>query len=223
MSTRLYINLTNKCNADCEFCCMYSSCKKNTFISFEKFKDIIDSFDDSIELQLEGGEPFLHKDFYLFLEYASHVEKVRKIIILTNGLNFDKYLYNIVEFHKRTNIPIVIKISINYWLLKLNKRHIEKCREYYFCTEFIPNFDIKFNVRLRKNQDDNVVESLRNNGIFEQSNIFYLQSYGKWSDQEDYDKPVIVQNIENWHIFASDGTCFEQNLIARSEYEKELS
>ena len=35
------------------------------------------------------------------------------------------------------------------------------------------------------------------------------------------DKPI-VQNIDNWFIYASDGTCFNQDLIARSDYEETL-
>ena len=36
------------------------------------------------------------------------------------------------------------------------------------------------------------------------------------------DKPVIVQNIDKWFVYASDGTCFGQDLIARSDYEEKL-
>lgn len=222
MSTRLYINLTNNCNANCEFCCMYSSEKKSTYISFEKFKEIIDNTDDEIELQLEGGEPLLHEDFYLFLEYANHVKKVKKIIILTNGFLLDKHLHRIVEFHKNYNIKISIKISINYWLIGLNDQHIDCCQRFFYATEFIPDFEIKFNVRLRNSGDDWITEKLKEKGIFHCSNIFHLQSYGKWSKRDDYNKPVIVQNIENWFVYACDGTCFGQDLITRSEYEKTL-
>ena len=40
--TRLYINITNHCNTDCPFCCMYSGTKKNTYMDFDTFKTIID-------------------------------------------------------------------------------------------------------------------------------------------------------------------------------------
>ena len=33
-------------------------------------------------------------------------------------------------------------------------------------------------------------------------------------------KPFINQNIEDWKIYASDGKCFGQDLISRSEYEQ---
>ena len=61
---RLYINLTNKCNTECPFCCMYSNERNSRFITFEQYKKIIDSTKQSFELQLEGGEPLLHPKIF---------------------------------------------------------------------------------------------------------------------------------------------------------------
>lgn len=216
---RLYFNLTNKCNEECEFCCMYSSKTKNTFLDFDKYKEIVDKHCDDFELQLEGGEPFLHKDFYLFIYYALKTERCKKIIICTNGKLLESNLNRLVDICKYKNIPITIKPSINYWLINKNKKLIKQCRDIYFATEFIDNFDIRFNVRLRK-EDEWIVKELEKNRIKNYSNIFYLQSYGRLSDDTRYDKPVIVQNIDNWFIYASDGSCFNKDLISRSEYER---
>ena len=49
-----------------------------------------------------------------------------------------------------------------------------------------------------------------------------INEYNEKLLNSNYSKPIIVQNIDNWCIFASDGTCFNQNLIERSEYEKTL-
>ena len=97
---RLYFNLTNKCNEKCEFCCMYSEPHKNTFLNFDTYKEIIDSKKEDFELQLEGGEPLLHKDLYLFMEYARSTNRCKKIIILTNGILLDKHLTRLVDFHQ---------------------------------------------------------------------------------------------------------------------------
>ena len=67
--TRLYICLTNQCNTKCPFCCMYSGPDKNRFMNFETFKNIIDTNEGIFELQLEGGEPLLHKNIFLFMEH----------------------------------------------------------------------------------------------------------------------------------------------------------
>ncbi len=218
---RQYINITNNCNANCEFCCMWSDSSKHTFMSFETFKKIVDSSDKEFELQLEGGEPLLHKDMYLFMEYARSTGRCAKIIILTNGILLGEHLNRIVTFHKNYNIPITIKMSVNYWLFKMDKKALDKARDYYLATEFIDGVDIKLNVRLR-HEDEHIRDLIKVYGLEEISNIFYLQSYGKYEEKTEYEKPVIVQNIDDWYIYACDGTCFFKDLIKRSEYERDL-
>ena len=215
--TRLYINLTNHCNTNCPFCCMYSGTNKNRFMSFEIFKEIINSCDDQFELQLEGGEPLLHNDLFLFIEYAIHTQRCKKIIILTNGILIEKYMKRLIDIANWNKIMIECKISINYWLLELDDNFLFKMNKLVFATKFIENINILFNVRKRKS-DDWIDEELKKYQLYDKSNIFYFQSYGKLKDS-NYEKPVIVQNIENWKVYASDGTCFGQDLIARSEYE----
>ena len=111
--TRLYINITNHCNTDCPFCCMYSGTKKNTYMEFDTFKTIIDNCKDTFELQLEGGEPILHKDIFLFIEYAIYTNRCNKIIILSNGIEQKKYMKKFLDIAKWNNILIEFKISIN--------------------------------------------------------------------------------------------------------------
>jgi len=217
---RIYLNLTNKCNVSCDFCCMFSNLNKSTFLSFIKYKEIIDLCDDFFELQLEGGEPFLHEDFYLFLEYARFTNKCSKITISTNGILLPKHLQRLTDFCNFSKIPIVIKRSINYYLYNLDNGIFKKCRDLYLATEFIPNFKIEFNVRLRK-EDDWLVEKLKEFKIYDQSKVYELQNYGRFRN-DLYSKPFIVQNIDEFFLYASDGKCFNKNLIERSEYEKTL-
>lgn len=218
---RQYINITNHCNANCEFCCMWSHSTKHTFMSFEIFKRIIDSSTKHFELQLEGGEPLLHKDLYLFMEYARSTNRCDKIIILTNGILLDKHLRKLINFHKDYKIPIVIKVSLNYWLYKLDSKCLDKALDYHLATEFISGVDVLFNVRLR-HKDSWLKDLIYQYKLDKVSNIFYLQSYGKLEKEVEYEKPVIVQNIDDWFLYACDGTCFKKDLIGRSNYEKEL-
>lgn len=218
---RLYFNLTNKCNEECPFCCMSSSPKNNMFLEFDKFKAIVDKYTkDTFEIQLEGGEPFLNANLYLFMFYAVSTKRCTKIIIDTNGKLLDKHLERLIDFTSFTNTEITIKPSINYWLIQKDKELLRKCRDLYYATEFIPNFNIIFNVRLRYG-DEYIIEDLKTFKIFEQSNIFYLQNYGKWEDT-NYSQPIINQNTDWWEIFATDGKSFGTNLIERANYEKEL-
>ena len=217
---RLYINLTNKCNSDCTFCCMYSGKEKNTFMDFNVFKYIIDGKDDDFELQLDGGEPLLHPFMLLFMWYAHSTGRCKKIIILTNGKLISDYLEEIISFMDRARIQIEIKMSINYWLYSENPHIFKQARDLHCATEFVDGISVKFNVRMR-HRDEWIIDLLKENKIYKQSNVFYLQSYGKMTGTE-YAKPVIVQNVEDWFIYSCDGKCFDKDLIARSEYEKGL-
>ena len=81
---------------------------------------------------------------------------------------------------------------------------------------------ITCNVRLRK-EDGLLRKKIEEDRLLnEHSNIFYLQSYGRLNASEKYEKPVIVQNIEEWSVYAVDGTDFKTDLIGRSEYEHML-
>lgn len=218
---RLYINLTNKCNSDCPFCCMYSGKEKNTFMDFNVFKYIIDGKDDDFELQLEGGEPLLHPFMFLFMWYAHSTGRCKKIIILTNGKLISDYLEEIISFMDRARIQIEIKMSINYWLYSENPHIFKQARDLHCATEFADGISVKFNVRMR-HRDEWIIDLLKENKIYKQSNVFYLQSYGRMTGT-DYEKPVIVQNIDDWFVYSCDGKCFGKDLIARSEYEKGLA
>lgn len=219
---RLYIDITNKCNTECPFCCMYSGRSNSREMDFDTYKKIIDSCDKEFELQLEGGEPLLHSDLYLFMEYARYTKRCRKILILTNGILLEQHIKRLVMFTDRYKIPLEIKVSINYWLLRENSGHLEHIKYLLFSTEFIPGITIVCNVRLRNQGDEELRKKVEEDKLLSRySNIYYLQSYGRLSPDSTYTKPVIVQNIEEFELFASDGTSFGTDLIARSEYEKE--
>ena len=218
--TRLYINITNACNTDCPFCCMYSGTDKNRFMTFETYKGIIDSCTGEMEVQLEGGEPLIHSELFRFTEYAASTGRCRKIIILTNGLELGRYMQRLIEFSECRHIKVEIKVSVNYWLIQTDRNHLENLKKYILASEECEFISIKLNVRKRNTGDEDIEKELERLGIIEYSNIFFLQSYGKLKDSPLYEGPVIVQNISNWSLYASDGTCFGQDLVARSEYEK---
>ena len=188
-------------------------------MSFDTFKRIVDETEENFELQLEGGEPLLHKNLFLFLEYAVSTNRCTKIILLTNGILLEEHINRLIDFSSWNQILLEIKVSINYFLIEKNENHIKKMADLAFATKYIPSIDMIFNVRKRNEKDEDIETELKHYGILEQSNVFYLQSYGKLKDSEEYDKPIIVQNIEDWSLYASDGKCFGQDLIARSEHE----
>ncbi len=225
--TRLYINVTNKCNTACPFCCMYSTPQKNTFMNFDTFRNIIDSCKDKFELQLEGGEPLIHPTLFLFIEYAISTKRCMKVIILSNGIILDdNYLKRFCHIANWYGILFEFKLSINEHLEQVfNKKgnniylfasHLA------FTTKYMEFVSITFNVRTTHTNRVSIEQNIKKYGLESHSNIFYLQSYGKLKENDEYEKPTIVQNINNWRIYASNGECFDQDLIARSERENEL-
>lgn len=71
--TRLYINITNRCNTDCPFCCMYSGTGKTIDMKFDVFRRIVDDCDGEFEIQFEG------------LEVKNHPNRVYEAVFHPNG------------------------------------------------------------------------------------------------------------------------------------------
>lgn len=219
---RLYINITNRCNTDCPFCCMHSSTKNSLDMDFSIYKEIIDRTREEFELQLEGGEPLLHPQLYPFMEYACFTGRCKKILILSNGILLGKHLHRLHEFALLHHIPAEIKVSVNYWLNKEHCGHLNIVESMIAESESMPFLHLCCNVRLR-HEDEALRKEIESRPLLAAySNIYYLQSYGRLKDSA-YQKPVIVQNIESWELYATDGHCFNQNLEARSLHEEELA
>ena len=81
---RLYINITNKCNVECPFCCMYSK---------------------------QAITDLLHKNLFLFLEYAVSTNRCTKIILLTNGILLEEHINRLIDFSSWNQILLEIKVS----------------------------------------------------------------------------------------------------------------
>lgn len=94
---KLYINITNHCDVCCPFCCMKSDSKKQSFMNFDTIHKIMKDMDVPYIVQLEGGEPTTHPQFYLFMEYISTLEKVEEVVIDTNAFMLDRHIDKIVE------------------------------------------------------------------------------------------------------------------------------
>lgn len=202
---------------------MYSGQSKGTFMEFDQFRSIIDTTQGEFELQLEGGEPFLHPDLYLFLEYAASSKRMIKAIVLTNGIALEQHLGRIIEYANFHRVVVDIKVSINYWLKQQNPNHIKNIADIYFAVRHMDYLKLFLNTR-KRNEDAELDKEIASYGMEAINRSHFLQSYGKFSNrEEEYGKPFIVQSIESWKIYSCDGKCFGTDLIARSEYEKSLA
>ena len=112
---KLYINITNHCDVCCPFCCMKSDGKKQSFMHFDTIHKIMKDMDGQYIVQLEGGEPTTHPQFYLLMEYISTLEKVEEIVIDTNALTLDRHIDKIAEIAVRNKKRITVKLYVEVY------------------------------------------------------------------------------------------------------------
>lgn len=85
----LCFEILNKCPNKCMFCSSNSCMNRNTFISLDDFKRVIDYFVSTggiEELSLSGGEPLLHPNLLEMIGYASKLGI--KVTLFTSGIQF---------------------------------------------------------------------------------------------------------------------------------------
>ncbi|MBD8047654.1 radical SAM protein [Clostridium faecium] len=91
----LIISLTNKCNLKCIHCFKDCSSNKRTFINYDNLISVLNYFKGKIRsLQLTGGEPMLHNNFFNILDFS---KKNFSTMITTTGTlinekNIEKFI-----------------------------------------------------------------------------------------------------------------------------------
>lgn len=221
---RLYINITNRCNVSCPFCCQYSSPQRNCYMSFETLQSIVDRH-EKFEVQFEGGEPTIHPDFIKMVNYCMNHKECGRVVIQSNGI--ERAILERCLIEKDYWTKLVFKISFNDYLYKLGiptnadanikNNHLFNLLLLKQNIQFVPNTKLIINARVSENDCNDVTQLLTDNGLIDDAVIYAIQKYGRSTEGI---VPFIKQNIKDWKVFTSDGKCFEQDLIARSEYEK---
>jgi radical SAM protein with 4Fe4S-binding SPASM domain len=104
------LELTYSCNLKCLHCYASSSFEKNKKIPFEKLKEILSFLKEKgcKVIELTGGEPFLHPDFYEILKFSC--ENFDYVGISTNGTKIDeKYIQAFKEYKDK----IIFNVSLD--------------------------------------------------------------------------------------------------------------
>ncbi|MFC1743614.1 radical SAM protein [Candidatus Riflebacteria bacterium] len=220
---RLYVTLTNYCNRACPWCSTYSSPAGSTFLSFETFLSSIPK-NGFFEIQLEGGEPTLHPDFWKFVNFAREARRCQLLVVCSNGTVLPRQEIRLRDWLKKFDMPITIKLSINHYLLEHDEELLRLALLLkQLMPEVRPENKLILNVRLRKGSykdDQHVVDHIEKMGLMAESNIFFLQAYGLASE-ENWEKPYLVGS--NFRIINPDGRIFGPELIARSEAMREMA
>jgi MoaA/NifB/PqqE/SkfB family radical SAM enzyme len=212
---RLYVAMTNHCNRACPWCSTCSSPRGRTWLSLENF---VAGFPTAgtFQVQLEGGEPTIHPQFWDFVRLAREHPRCNHLVLCTNGVVLPRSRDELARYISRLGAPLTLKLSVNHYLLDQDKGLIALAAS--LRDLFAGERTLVVNVRLRrgvKDDDRHVVKQVEDAGLMPVSNIFYLQRYGFASDQTDWELPAPV-----WHEFSlinPDGQRFGPDLIARSE------
>lgn len=224
MKQTVRMNITNACGLECSFCPIYCSENNRSFLGFEKFKEIIDTYKYyALEVVLEGGEPFLNKRLYLFIEYLAQMDNLKKVTISTPGLLLSKNLDNVLETASRLTVPVEMNIAITSELIEKNKDHLLLCKSVLNRSQINPFIRVSFKVRYSTEEDlDYLLNQIDSYGIPRiYLDIHSFQAIGRLKDSE---YPMCkIPNDGLWVCYASDGECFHQDLVARAEHEKNIA
>lgn len=234
---RYYFAITTDCNRACPWCSTYSRPGKKTYLSREKFIDLLPK-EGLFEIQFEGGEPTLHPDLLWMVQQSHRTRRCHRIVLCTNGvlipfkykngqIDFDKSKISLKDYFLKFGSPLTIKLSLNHHLFEHDALLFEKARIIVDIIEDLKAagaFKIILNVRRRNNikynYDNQILEQLSNHELEPYANIFFLQAYGKNKDNTRAEKPFLVGY--NFTLFNPDGKSFGNDLISRSEAMKEL-
>lgn len=106
-----WLEITDRCNLNCVHC--YGefgkpSTKERELVSTEEWKKIIDKLIslNCLEIQLIGGEPTVHKDFFEILTYA-HEKGMEKIDVFTNATLINE---KNIEIFKKCNCNVRVSV-----------------------------------------------------------------------------------------------------------------
>lgn len=212
------LNVTNKCNMSCITCPISANPSKNGYMKFSDFQNILCEHKYvPLELVLEGGEPFLHPHFNLFLEYTSTIKDIKKIVISTNGTLIQQN-YNILsDLIERVPALIQFNIGITKYLIDNNANHMEMCKSLLNERKFNVSFDVTYTSEEEKKE---LVGLLTKYGIpLELCSISVVKAYGALQNTE---YPKLCNCNNQWHCYSTDGTYFGDDLEKRAAYELSL-
>lgn len=190
---KLTLEIISKCEGNCIFC---EKVINNKFITYNMFRKLIDRMKryNLKHVILTGGEPLLHPDIHLLIEYL--VQNDITVEILTSGFSSITTLYN--KIHQYDHSKIIW--TFNYSTTNLYEfRVMYQLNEMYYNylsnnvkTIKLYNYKIGANIILTKYNMDNIIKTLydlKDKGITFvniQRLIDYDNKYEKMLIPQDY-------------------------------------
>lgn len=220
---RVYAALTNHCNRACPWCSTCSSPRGQTFLSLRTLELALPET-GSFELQLEGGEPTIHPQFWDFVAWAQNHPRCVRWVVCTNGVVLPRTRDRLTQWLMRLGESVTLKLSFNHHLIQKDPGLLRLAQDIVSTFQRLGGARLfVLNVRLRRGIEDDdrwVRDAVENAGLLPHANIFFLQRYGFASDESEWEIPFLAGH--NFTLINPDGTQFGPDLIARSEAMRQL-
>jgi len=220
---RVYAAITNHCNRACPWCSTCSSGAGSTWLSIAALAAHLPA-SGPFELQLEGGEPTLHRAFWELVALARGHPRCARLVLCTNGVALPRSPAPLAHWLRRLGAPLTVKLSVNHHLLERDAGLLELAARLRDAVSAQGSERLLvLNVRLRRgvaSDDAAVVEAVTRAGLLEHANVFFLQRYGFAAEASGWDPPFLVGH--HFTLVNPDGTSHGQDLIGRSEAMRSL-
>lgn len=105
--------VTSSCNAKCRHCFYWKKLNNTDDLKIEEIKKISKNLEKFNILSLSGGEPFLRKDIVEICEIFYKQNKIKEIVIPTNGIATGLILKKIKKILEKVPIDIQISFSLD--------------------------------------------------------------------------------------------------------------
>lgn len=214
---RLYFAITNKCNRGCPWCSACSKVRGATFLSVERFRELLPA-EEPFQVQLEGGEPLCHPDFWELVSIARAHPRCHRLVLCTNGTLFPRRPRGLIVWLEKLGTPLTIKLSFNHLLLARDPHLVQLATLLRDLMGRNPERSLVINVRRRRgiaDDDQAVVDLVERAGLLPFANVFFLQRYGNAARELAWEPPQL--DWDNFRLINPDGQVFGFDLIARSE------
>lgn len=221
---RVYLALTNHCNRACPWCSTCSSPAGETWMTAESFRASWPR-EGSFQIQLEGGEPTLHPQFFDLVGTARAEPRCDRVVVCTNGVVLPRRPDRLRDWVARLGAPLTLKLSVNHHLLDRDPGLLDLAGSLERTFGDVGGDRLLvLNVRLRRGVEDDdrrVVRAVEAAGLLPIANVFFLQRYGFASEEEGWDPPRPV--FDTFTLVNPDGAAFGSDLVARSEAMRRLA
>jgi hypothetical protein len=214
---RVYVATTNHCNRACPWCSTCSSPRGSTWIDVADYLACFPR-EGLFEVQLEGGEPTIHPQFFELVALARKDPRCARVVVVSNGVVLPRERDALRAWLEQLGAPLTFKLSINHHLLAQDRDLLELAaaiRDTF--AQLGGQRELVLNVRLRPDApggDAWVQAAVHEAGLLSLANVFALQAYG-FARERGWDTPFVVGS--NFTLVNPDGSTHGADLVARSE------